>query len=165
MPISRTVKLLTPVIIALISLPAFCLQEGYASWYGGKFNGRYTSSGEVFDTDVKTAAHRTLPFGSIVRVVNVENGIIDLSRAAAEELGMVSQGVAKVSLEVVDLPRSPAVYAVQVGSYSMERNAEAARRTLEGAGFAVALERNESGNIRVRVTGVAEKEVDAVKRR
>ncbi len=182
MPISRAVKLLTPIVIVFCTLPAFCLQEGYASWYGGKFNGRLTSSGEVFDTNVKTAAHKTLPFGTVVRVVNLENGrsttvrindrgpfvegrIIDLSRAAAEELGMVSSGVAKVSVEVVDLVKAPGTFAIQIGSYSEQKNAEAARRLLEDAGFAVALEKSEGGNTRVQVTGLGEKDIPAAKGR
>jgi len=182
MPISRTVKLLTPIIIAFFSLPAFCLQEGYASWYGGKFNGRLTSSGEVFDTNVKTAAHRTLPFGSIVKVVNLENGrstvvrindrgpfvegrIIDLSRAAAEELGMVSQGVAKVSVEVMDLKRSKDLYVIQVGSYSQEKNAEATRKRLVEAGFVVSLEKNPAGIMRVQIKGITEKDVPGTRSR
>jgi rare lipoprotein A len=182
MPISRPVKLLTPIIIAFISLPAFCLQEGYASWYGGKFNGRLTSSGEIFDTNVRTAAHRTLPFGSIVKVVNLENGkstvvrindrgpfvegrIIDLSRAAAEELGMVSQGVAKVSVQVLDLKRSKDLYIIQVGSYSQEKNAEATLRILEDAGFAVFIEKNPAGIMRVQVTGIAEKDIPSARSR
>jgi rare lipoprotein A len=182
MPISRTVKLLVPIVIAFFSLPAFSLQEGYASWYGGKFNGRLTSNGEVFDTNVKTAAHKTLPFGSIVKVVNLENGkstvvrindrgpfvegrIIDLSRAAAEELGMVSQGIAKVSVQVVDFMRGLDLYAIQIGSYSQERNAEAARRVLEEAGFIVFLEKNPIGNIRVQVKGIKEKDIAAARSR
>jgi rare lipoprotein A len=182
MPIPRTVKLLTPIIIAFCALPAFSLQEGYASWYGGKFNGRLTSSGEVFDTNVKTAAHRTLPFGSIVKVMNLENGkstvvrindrgpfvegrIIDVSRAAAEELGMVSQGVAKVSVQVVDFTRSTDLYIIQVGSYSRERNAEATRKILEDAGFIVFLEKNPAGVMRVQVKDIKEKDIPAARSR
>lgn len=90
-------------------------QEGLASWYGPGFEGRATASGEVFDPDSLTAAHRRLPFGSRVRVVNVENGnevvvrindrgpwidgrVIDLSRAAARVLDMIDSGVARVRL-------------------------------------------------------------------
>jgi rare lipoprotein A len=182
MPISRAVKILAPIIIAFFSLPAFCLQEGYASWYGGKFNGRLTSNGEVFDTNVKTAAHRTLPFGSIVKVVNLDNGkftvvrindrgpfvegrIIDLSKAAAEELGMVSQGVARVSVQVVDFMQDTDLYAIQVGSYSLQGNAEAARKRLEDAGFVVSLEKSDAGILRVQVRGIGEKEIPAARTR
>jgi rare lipoprotein A len=90
--------------------------EGQASWYGSRHHGRRTASGERFDQHALTAAHRSLPFGSKVRVTNLSNQrsvvvrindrgpyargrIIDLSRAAAERLGMLSRGVAPVRLE------------------------------------------------------------------
>jgi rare lipoprotein A len=95
--------------------------HGIASWYGGVFNGRITASGERFDMYAMTACHPTLPFGSIVRVVNhankhsvvvritdrgdlVEEGrIIDLSYGAAQKLAMTKAGLAKVDLEVISL--------------------------------------------------------------
>jgi rare lipoprotein A len=101
--------------------------HGIASWYGGVFNGRQTASGEIFDMYAMTACHPTLPFGSIVRVVNrsnhrsvvvritdrgdlVEEGrIIDLSYGAAEKLGMTWAGLAKVDLEVLSLGK-PGAY-------------------------------------------------------
>jgi rare lipoprotein A len=90
--------------------------EGQASWYGNRHHGRRTASGERFDQHALTAAHRSLPFGSKVRVTNLNNQrsvvvrindrgpyargrIIDLSRAAAERLGMLSRGVAPVRVE------------------------------------------------------------------
>lgn len=95
--------------------PAF-RQVGVASWYGPGFHGRQTASGERFDQNDFTAAHRKLPLGSEVRVTNLENGrsitveindrgpyakgrVLDLSRAAARQLGMVEDGVAKVRIE------------------------------------------------------------------
>ena len=92
------------------------IAEGNASFYGGKFHGRKTASGAIFNKHAMTAAHRNLPFGTRVRVTHVRNGrsvvvtindrgpfiksrIIDVSRAAAEQLGMVQQGVARVRLE------------------------------------------------------------------
>jgi rare lipoprotein A len=95
--------------------------RGLASWYGGVFNGRKTASGELYNMHAMTACHPTLPFGSMVRVVNLRNKrsvvvrindrgdlgnegrVIDLSRAAAEELAMTKSGLAKVRLEVVSL--------------------------------------------------------------
>lgn len=91
---------------------------GEASYYADKFHGRQTANGEIFDNGKMTAAHKTLPFGTKVRVTNVSNGksvevrindrgpfvkgrIIDLSRAAAEELGMIHSGVAKVEVEII----------------------------------------------------------------
>ena len=98
--------------------------HGVASWYGGVFNGRKTASGETFDMYAMTACHPSLPFGSIVRVVNrsnhrsvvvritdrgdlVEEGrVIDLSYGAAEKLGMTWAGIAKVDLQVLSLGKT-----------------------------------------------------------
>ena len=95
--------------------------HGVASWYGGVFNGRKTASGETYDMYAMTACHPSLPFGSIVRVVNVHNHrsvvvritdrgdlveegrIIDLSYGAAQKLGMTFSGLAKVDLQVLSL--------------------------------------------------------------
>lgn len=91
---------------------------GVASWYGSVLHGHRTASGETFDKDALTACHRTLPFGTLVRVVDVSSGksvvvrindrgvlaperVIDLSSAAANELGILRAGVAKVRLEIL----------------------------------------------------------------
>ncbi len=91
---------------------------GVASWYGRKFHGRRTASGEVYNMHAHTAAHRTLPFGTLVRVTNLRNGRqsvvrindrgpfvpgrdIDLSYGAASDLGMVETGLARVRLEIL----------------------------------------------------------------
>ncbi len=97
-------------------------QEGYATWYGGALAGHLTASGERFDPSQMTAAHRTLPFGTWVEVTRLDTGqsvrvrindrgpfghedrIIDLSRGAAEVIGLVKKGVAKVMVRVVDGP-------------------------------------------------------------
>lgn len=93
--------------------------QGSASWYGPGFHGRLTASGERFNQYVMTAAHKTLPFGTKVRVTNLNNGtsvivrindrgpftpgrVIDLSSAAARVLGMIQSGVAPVKVEVMD---------------------------------------------------------------
>jgi rare lipoprotein A len=95
--------------------------NGRASWYGAQHHGRETASGVVFDMHQLTAAHRTLPFGTRVRVTNLLNGrvvevlindrgpviagrMIDLSYAAARAIGAVGAGVFPVSLEVLALP-------------------------------------------------------------
>ncbi len=94
-------------------------QEGYASYYAEEFNGRKTSSGEVFDMNALTCAHLTYPFGTRLRVVNLDNGracevrvndrgpfvdnrIVDLSYGAAKEIGMIGPGTARVRLEVIE---------------------------------------------------------------
>lgn len=93
--------------------------RGSASYYAAKFDGRRTASGERFDNDEMTAAHRSLPFGSRVRVTNVASGrsvivrindrgpfsagrMIDVSRAAAEELGLVARGHGTVELALIE---------------------------------------------------------------
>ena len=112
----------------LFSLPALAiahqtdsaarLKTGAASWYGPKFHGKLTASGEPFDMNDLTAAHPTLPFGTRVRVTNGANGksvvvrindrgpfvekrVIDLSRLAAKLIGITNSGVARVQLEVL----------------------------------------------------------------
>ena len=102
--------------------PAFNLKHlgvGVASWYGSGFYGRRTANGELFRKGTLTAAHRTLPFGTIVRVINLENGrsvnvrindrgpfkyhrVIDLAHGAASELNMLRAGEINVRLEVID---------------------------------------------------------------
>ena len=96
-------------------------QVGTASYYGQWHHGRLTASGERFDLTGLTAAHRTLPFGTVARVTDVSSGrsvtvritdrgpyfrgrVIDLSYAAAQQLGMVEAGLAKVRIEVVGMP-------------------------------------------------------------
>jgi rare lipoprotein A len=98
------------------------VERGVASWYGREFHGRPTSSGEAFDMNAMTGAHRTLPLPTWVEVTNLENGqrvvirlndrgpfhddrLIDLSYAAASELGMVRQGTARVEVRAIDPQR------------------------------------------------------------
>lgn len=103
-----------------VVLPLLAAFEGNASWYGPGFAGRRTASGEIFDPGQLTAAHRTLPFGTVLRVTHLANGlsvqvrindrgpfkpdrVIDLSRAAAEEIDMVRSGLARVRIEPLQL--------------------------------------------------------------
>ena len=96
-------------------------ETGEASWYGERFQGRRTASGEPFDMHALTAAHRTLPFGTRCRVTSLRSGrmvivrindrgpwskgrIIDVSRAAAEALGMIAAGHVPVKVEVLRPP-------------------------------------------------------------
>lgn len=131
-------------------------EEGMTSWYGADFHGKYTSNGEVYDMHGMTAAHKTLPLGVWVKVTNKANGreavvrvndrgpfvksrILDLSFAAAKELGVVGPGTAPVRIEALGFreqdaaghvawrqPKSYTVdsYAVQIGSFSVRANAD-----------------------------------------
>ncbi len=115
---------------------------GIASWYGEAFQGKPTSSREIYDMSAMTAAHKTLPFETRVRVVNLDNGrstvvrindrgpfvdgrIIDLSMAAARAIELIGPGTAPVRLEILSEPpaASEPVYAVQVGSFLREESA------------------------------------------
>ena len=95
------------------------LGSGIASYYGKRFHGQQTANGETFDMNALTAAHRSLPFGSLVRVTNPRNGrsvvvrindrgpfidgrVIDISRAAAKEIGLIRRGHAEVELELLE---------------------------------------------------------------
>jgi rare lipoprotein A len=133
-------------------VPGAYVEEGIASWYGVPFHGRRAANGEVYDMNQLTAAHRTLPFGSLVRVTNLDNGrqtevritdrgpfvqgrIIDLSFAAARAVDMVGPGLAHVRLELLSLgPVSPGEgnFTVQVGAFTQRGNAERLRDRLMG---------------------------------
>jgi rare lipoprotein A len=128
--------------------PVGYVEEGNASWYGNPFHGRRASNGEVYDMYKLTAAHRTLPFETMVRVTNLNNGksttvritdrgpfvenrIIDLSLAAAREIESVGPGVVPVHLEVLgNVDVSAGFFTVQVGSFHDRGNAERLRDRL-----------------------------------
>ncbi|GAB0110707.1 septal ring lytic transglycosylase RlpA family protein [Pseudoalteromonas distincta] len=123
-------------------------EEGIASWYGRKFHGYHTSNGEIYDMFAMTAAHKTLPLPSFVRVTNTDNGksvivrvndrgpfhddrIIDLSYAAAYKLGYYNHGTAKVKLEAVTINKAtPHSTYIQVAAGSTLTNIEALASTL-----------------------------------
>ncbi len=107
------------VCLALTSVSRAQIQTGKASFYADKFEGSLTASGEKYKHSKLTAAHKSLPFGTRVRVTNITNGesveviindrgpyvenrIIDLSKSAAEKLGFINQGLAEVKIEVID---------------------------------------------------------------
>lgn len=131
--------------------PTGTSQRGMASWYGEDFHGKQTSNKEIYDMHAMTAAHKTLPFGTHVRVTNLNNGksvvvrindrgpfvkgrIIDLSYAAAQKLGMAETGVAPVVIKVLKRfspKKSSQRYAIQVGSFAEKRNAKILRAKLQ----------------------------------
>jgi len=120
------------------------VETGLASWYGGPYNKRQSSNGEVYDMHAMTAAHRTLPLGTTVRVTNVKTGhsavvritdrgpfiqgrILDLSQAAAKKTDVYLAGVAMVRIEVLKAPaslNSGGRWAVQIGSFEKEHAAD-----------------------------------------
>ncbi len=126
------------------------VEEGIASWYGHPYHGRRTASGETYDMEKLTAAHRTLPFGTQVRVESLANHksvevrindrgpssmdrLIDLSRAAARRLDMIGPGTARVRLAVLTVLENARgnYYAVQVGAFQDKKRAERLRHDME----------------------------------
>ncbi len=125
-------------------------ERGIASWYGDPYHGRKSANGEVFDMNEKTAAHRTMPFGTWVQVENESNSkrvnvritdrgpfvgdrIIDLSRRAAEEIEMIGPGTTMVNLKVIDTPRGEVVekYGVQIAALEDRQKAEELKKEVE----------------------------------
>ena len=125
-------------------------ETGIASWYGHPYHGRPAADGEIYDMEKMTAAHRTLPFNTWVRVENLSNAksvelriidrgpfvsrrMIDVSHAAAEALDMIGPGTARVRMVVIRSPQPVAMgtFAVQVGAYADRRNAEQVRARME----------------------------------
>lgn len=137
------------------------VERGPASWYGNKFHGRPTSSGEPFDMYQVSAAHRKLPLPTWVEVTNLDNGrklvvrvndrgpfvgnrIIDLSYAAAVKLGMLESGTAPVEVRAITLDGAPRLATaaperlpvrLQVGAFSDRDRADAVVRSLKQAGI------------------------------
>jgi rare lipoprotein A len=131
--------------------PVGYTEQGNASWYGIPFNGRRSSNGEIYDMTKLTAAHRTLPFETIVRVTNLNNGkvttvritdrgpfvdnrIIDLSQAAAREIESIGPGVVPVRLEVLgNVDVTAGLFTVQIGAFRERANAERLRDRLSSS--------------------------------
>jgi len=131
--------------------PSGYTEEGNASWYGVPFHGRHASNGEIYDMYKLTAAHRTLPFETMVRVTNLNNGkstvvritdrgpfvddrIIDLSLAAAREVESVGPGVVPVRLEVLGgVDPTAGFFTLQVGAFRERANAERLRDRLDAS--------------------------------
>ena len=182
------------------------VERGIASWYGTKFDGRKTSNGEIYDINKMTAAHKTLPLPTYVEVENLKTGksvivrvndrgpfkagrIIDLSFAAAQKLGISSEGTGLVEVRAIDprawrqdrpppppaVPQQPAapppvtrIY-LQLGAFAQRHNAEALRvraSATDGRAFVVAETRNGAALYKVRIGPLATVEaVDAVMQR
>jgi len=194
----RSVKasVLLILLTALLSSTSWSQDQPYresggASWYGPGFHGRITASGERFNTNDLTAAHKTLPFGTRVRVTNTANGksvvvrindrgpfiqgrIIDLSRAAAERLDMLKSGTADVLVETLGSAGTAGVSSIkdqetgstsgksiQVASFGDRNNAERLTQRLSGAGLEAKIQQSGS-YYRVIIPEVSEEKLDSV---
>ena len=150
----------TFIIISLIfSFNIYGFEQiGKASWYGPKFHGKKTANGEIFNTNDFTAAHKTLPFGSIVKVISLENNksiivrindrgpfaknrIIDLSKAAAKQIGMITNGVMRVKIILLEKGDnkyhrySSKKYIIQIASFGSKDKALNLLKLLEEKGL------------------------------
>ena len=148
-------------------------ETGYASWYGDPYHGRRAANGEIYDKNKLTAAHLTLPFGTQVKVTDLENNrsvrvrindrgpfvkgrILDLSLAAARQIQMIGPGTALVRVEVVSVPASPdfGAFAVQVAAYRDLADAERLQKRMAaryGRAFIENYESTDGLYYRVRV--------------
>jgi rare lipoprotein A len=149
------------------------VEVGYASWYGNPYHGRRAANGEIYDMNKLTAAHLTLPFGTQIKVTDIENNrsvkvriidrgpfvkgrILDLSLAAAKQIQMVGPGTALVRIEVLSVPAEPdfGSFAVQVGAFRDRASADKLRDRLNRRFGNVSVEtfQDEQGTVyRVRV--------------
>jgi rare lipoprotein A len=126
----------------------FYRETGVAAWYGKELHGKKTASGDVFDMNALSAAHRILPLGSLVRVTNLENfkiiklritdrgpfnknRVLDLSYGAAKELGFVAQGTARVRIETLEAVRDGIPYTVLAAVFTEEENARFLKERLK----------------------------------
>lgn len=144
----RTSK--APARVPPQAIPRGTVETGIASWYGNPYHGRRTANGEVYDMEQMTAAHRTLPFNTQVRVTNLGNRksvevritdrgpfidgrIIDLSRVAARTIDMIGPGTARVRVETLGAARlaGDGPYGVQAGVFGSRESAERMKRSLE----------------------------------
>ncbi len=135
------------------------VEVGTASWYGEEFHGRPTAMGEPYNMYGLSAAHKTIPLGSRVRVTNLENGrqvvvpvidrgpfvgdrVIDMSYGAARRLDMVECGLARVRIEVLELPQfyTGGRYTLQFGAFSVEENARKLAGLIESRGYQPSIE-------------------------
>lgn len=142
-------------------------ETGIASWYGHPYHGRRAANGEIYDMEKMTAAHRTLPFNTVVRVTNLTNAktvdvritdrgpfvdgrIIDLSHAAARQLDMIGPGIVRVKITSTGMqaPAESGSFGVQVGAFRDKRNAERVKKELEQSYSPVEMALRE-GNVKI----------------
>lgn len=181
MPKIISMKYLHLLLWTLFSVGTLAAFEevGLASWYGGKFQGRKTANGEIFDTYKISAAHKSLPFGTIVSVENLENGkkldvrvndrgpyiqgrIIDLSYAAAKELGILNQGIAQVKITAkAGTAELASLATIQVGAFKNIVYAKKMKDMLIEAGFTPYAIMTTSGLVRIEIKNIPKKEAES----
>ena len=174
-PASVSLPLQTPVQIPVQEPVPNYRETGLAGWYGKELHGKQTANRDVFDMFGLSAAHRTLPLGTVVHVTNLDNfksitvkindrgpflkgRFLDLSYGAAKELGFVSQGTARVKIETVVAVRDPVQFTIQAAVFTEEENARLLKERLNtrfGVVSIVPFETNITTFYRVRVGAYA----------
>jgi rare lipoprotein A len=177
-PLTVFMFLILTIFAPAIKLPAW-EQSGTASWYGGIFQGRTTANGETYDTNGYTAAHKTLPFGTILEVTNLGNNlkvkvrvndrgpfvddrIIDLTYAAAKDIDMIRDGTARVRIVALGDSLQKVLFNVQIGAWGELENALAHRMRLSEAGLQPKAELGSDGITRIFIPDVKEENVYAL---
>ena len=145
--LATTAPSLPPAPVPALAPDQLYRETGTAVWYGKELQGKKTVSGEVFDRNGLSAAHRTLPLGTVIRVTNldnfksinvrinnrgpfIKNRFLELSYGAARELGFVAQGTAQVRIETLDAVRDTGQYSVQAAAFVEEENARMLKERL-----------------------------------
>lgn len=179
-------KLLFLILLLLITANLFST-PAIASWYTADKKNALTANGEIFDNNALSAAHKTLTFGSIVKVsygdksvqvrINdrgpyIEGRDIDLTPKAAKELGIYDIGVAQVDIEIISEPEKPETkylngnetgwYTLQIGSYTNTKNAYAVYNSIKEAGLKPSVEIVSDGLIRISVKYVQSYRLESV---
>lgn len=177
-PLTAVLFFILTVMAPAIKLSAW-EESGIASWYGGIFQGRTTANGETYDTNGYTAAHRTLPFGTVLEVTNLDNDlsvqvrvndrgpfvddrIIDLTYAAAKDIDMIRDGTARVRIVALEGSIQDVRFNVQIGAWGDLENALAHRIRLSDAGLKPKAELGSDGITRIFIPDVGEEEVYAL---
>jgi len=152
-------------------VPIGWTQRGIASWYGPNFHGKYTSDGEIYNMYAFTAAHKTLPMNTIVKITNLNNGksvivrindrgpfvkgrIIDLSYAAGKKIGLNKTGIAPVKLEVIGFKGKNYVngYMIQIGAFRRYQGALITSKKYKNLGYNTKIQ-NINGLNKVFISG------------
>ena len=175
------------VIILLILLPTLLFAErGIASWYTSDVEDALTANGEFFNKEALTAAHKSLTFGTIVRVHNLSNGlyvdvkindrgpfvegrIIDLTQRAAKEIDLYEKGITEVELEIIEVPKKvdskydrpgdTGLYKIQVGSFANSANFYNLYHKFLDLGFKPTVEVTEGNLLRLTLRWISEDEI------
>lgn len=174
-------KLLVLTIILLLSIFTVSAEEGIASWYTADKPNALTANGSLYDNEAFTAAHKTLTFGTVVKITNLDNGneievkindrgpyvegrIIDVTPAVAKELDFYKAGKANVKLEIISEPETPETkyitgaitgwYTLQIGSYTNITNAYSIYENILSVGLKPLVEVVNDNMIRLSVTNI-----------